>query len=276
LFTLPHMAVIFDGKKLAAQKEEILKAKVAMLNFFPKLTAVSLGDDPASQIYLRLKGHSAGRIGIDFEKKEFTEGVDYQEIIREIQKANQDEKVWGIMVQLPLPRKLEIGNWKLEILGAIAPSKDVDCLTKENLDLLKAGKPHFLPATVRGIMEILKFGKIKLRGKKIVVVGAKGFVGRPLVDYLRSLGSDVVGVDKETPDLGTKTKEADILISATGVPNLIKKEMVKKGVVVVDVGSPRGDVDFEKVEEIASFITPVPGGVGPMTVICLFENLLRT
>lgn len=274
------MTIIFDGKKLAQEKEKALRAKVDELKkqgIIPQLVSILIGNNPASKLYLGLKQKAAERVGVEFEKKEFPENVSLQEVIAQIKKSNQDEKVWGIIVQLPFELCSQGKPFKeieKQVLNTIDPKKDVDCLTKANLELLKQGKSRFLPATVRGIMEILQIGKVSLEGKKIVVVGAKGFVGRPLVNYLRSLGNNVVGVDKETPDLKTKTKEADILISATGVPNLIKKEMVKEGAVVIDVGSPKGDVCFEEVKEVASFITPVPGGVGPMTVICLFENLL--
>lgn len=150
----------------------------------------------------------------------------------------------------------------------------MDCLTTKNLALLKTGKPHFLPATTKAVVSVLESAKVDLAGKRIVIVGSRGFVGEPLFDYLRGQGLNVAGVDKETKNLAAVTREAGILISATGVPNLIKKEMVKEGAAVIDVGYPKPDIDFERIKKIASFITPVPGGVGPLTVISLLENVL--
>lgn len=272
--------MIFDGRQLALLHEKILQKRVnklvSKIGFRPILVSVLIGENPASLKYLALKKTVGERLGFKVDVKEFPENINIQEVLAVIRQANQDEKVWGILVQLPLPKRLETGNWKLEILGAITPSKDVDCLTQGNLELLKQGKPRFLPATVKGILSILASAKIGLPGKRIVVVGAKGFVGQPLTWYFQTLGYGVVGLDQEIEDLSQETKKADILISCTGVPGLIKKQMVKRGAVVIDVGSPKGDVCFEEVKKVASFITPVPGGVGPMTVISLFENLLET
>lgn len=269
-------AKVFNGRKLAWQKEKNLQKKVRQtmekIGYQPKLVAILIGQNSASQIYLNLKEKVAERVGVDFERKDFPEDVSPGLIIEEIKKANQDEKVAGIMVQLPLPKQSAISNQQLAIIDAIAPEKDVDCLTTANLELLKKGKPRFLPATTKAILSIFKEEKINLAGKKIVVVGVKGFVGEPLFHYLKVLGCNVTGIDKETKDLGKVTKEADILISSTGVPNLIKTDMVKEGAVVIDVGSPKGDVDPSTALR-ASFVTPVPGGVGPLTVICLLENL---
>jgi len=157
----------------------------------------------------------------------------------------------------------------------INPLKDVDCLTPENFGLLAMGKPRFLPATVRGIMTIIENWKLKIGNLNVCVVGASNIVGKPLVLHLSNLGATVTICRSKTKNLKKYTSQADLLVSATGVPGLIKKDMVKKGAVVIDVGSLVGDVDFENVAQIASFITPVPGGVGPMTVVSLLENLFQ-
>jgi len=302
---------IFNGKQFAAKKEAVLKAKVAVLKQkgqTPKLVSFLAGENPESELYTRLKKEAAGRIGIDFEVKKFTDSVAPEEFIREIEKVNQDTSVQGIMVQLPLPKKFEIRNSKFEILGAIAPSKDVDGLTPENLGLVMLEKPRFLPATVKAVMEIIKGvilgseatpesdpGQVRtmdpgqarmtdgkwLKGESVCLVGASEMVGKPLAMILSAAGATVTLCRSTTKNLAEFTRQADILISATGVPGLIKKEMVKEKAIVVDVGIKKvegrilGDVEKE-VAGVASFMTPVPGGVGPVTVVSLLENLVET
>jgi methylenetetrahydrofolate dehydrogenase (NADP+)/methenyltetrahydrofolate cyclohydrolase len=244
-----------------------------------------VGKDRASELYLKIKEKVSNRVGIDFEKREFSQNCLPRKIIEFISFANKDPRIVGIIVQLPFPKKLLPRS--LEILGAIDPAKDVDCLTPINFGLLAMGKSRFLPATVRGIMAIIKNFKFQsaLRvsnrrmaewtNSKIVIVGGSNIVGKPLALHLSNLGATVTLCHSRTKDLASFTRTADILISATGVPGLIREEMVKKGVAVIDVGSPRGDVDFEKVVKKASFITPVPGGVGPLTVVSLLENVFK-
>lgn len=284
------MTVIFDGKKFAREKTKELMGVMGDLRSVgktPKMTAILVGDNQESELYLRLKEKKAKEIGIEFEFKKFS-GEKPQEIIDFIEEKNNDPKVSGIMVELPLPRELQIANCKLQILDAIDPKKDIDCLTSKNLRLLEEGKPRFVPPTVKAVGGILEteVGSKKLEaGTKVVVVGSEGTVGKGILSYLRNLRNlgNLSGVDRETKDISSVTKEADILISATGVGRLIKKEMVKPGAVVIDVGIEKqsdgslvGDVDFEQVKEVASFITPVPGGVGPVTIVCLMENLLQS
>jgi len=283
------MAVIFDGKKLAAKKEKILAKKVAdfkkTTGITPKLVAVMVGENPASELYLRKKSQAAERVGINIEIFKLNKLIELIKLIRE---RNKDKKTHGIMIQMPIKiqnpirqladkiqNKLKIRNSKFEILGAIAPSKDVDCLTPENFGLLAMGKPRFLPATVRGIMTIIENCKLKIENLNTCIVGASNIVGKPLALHLSNLGATVTICRSKTKKLGEYTQKADLVVSATGVPNLIKKDMVKKGAVVIDVGSPVGDVDFENVSKVASFITPVPGGVGPLTVISLLENVFQ-
>ena len=268
------MVKIIDGRKLALVKEKQLAYDVAEFKKkyqrTPKLVSILIGDNPASKLYLSLKEKAARRVGIEFEKKQFSVNKAEKEIYKFIRKKNLDETVSGIMVQMPLPKKFN-PFW---LVAKIDPEKDVDCLTPENLGLVAMGKPIFLPATVKAILEVIRNLKLEIRNSAVAVVGASNIVGKPLTLHFSNLGATVTLCRSKTKNLAHFTQEADILVSATGVPGLIKAKMVKKGAVVVDVGSPKGDVDFEEVKKVASFITPVPGGVGPLTVICLLENVL--
>lgn len=281
------MAIIFDGKKAAGELAEKLGRDVAdfknQTGITPKLVSILVGDDPGSVMYTRMKQKKAENVGIEFIKKEFSGDVELEELTSGIEQQNKDNSVHGIMVQLPLPLSITAKQQAL-LINSIDSAKDVDCLTSENLELLKTGKPRYLPATVSGIIKIIDnvfsagVATITPQGckaKTFCVVGASGMVGRPLSDYLKSLGKEVMECDEFTKDISVFTRQADILISATGVPGLIKKEMVKPGAVVIDVGYPKGDVEFENVSKVASFITPVPGGVGPLTVISLLENTFK-
>lgn len=268
------MAKVFNGKKSAQELEKEVKKKVGDLEkkfgLTPRLVSIVIGEGKASHLYLVGQERAAERVGILFGKKAFSPQASLEQIYQYINSLNQDKKVHGIVIQMPLPGKFE----PLELAGQIKPEKDVDCLNPENIESLINGRPVFLPAVVRAVLLILEKEKVKLKGKKVVVVGASGFVGRPLVAHLKNLGATVIPCDEYTRDLGKWTKMGEILISATGVTGLIKKEMVKKGAIVIDVGSPKAEVDFRKVKKIASFITPVPGGVGPLTIVCLLENTL--
>jgi len=262
------MSQIIDGRKLAQAKEAQLARKVATFKnktgICPKLVCFLPTDNPASKIYLRLKQQASLGVGV---KMEIIKLNDKAKIIKLIEQANKDEKIHGIMIQLPLPK-----NWP--ILDLIVPDKDVDCLTSVNLNLLRNGQPRFLPAVVKAILEIIKFANYPLAGVKIAIVGQGKLVGEPLTAYLKNIGAKVLVADINTPDLATITKQAEILVVATGQPGLIKEEMVKAGALVIDVGSPKPEVDFDTVKNIAGAITLVPGGVGPLTVACLLENVL--
>lgn len=270
------MVVIFDGKKLAQEREKILLKKFKSLSVKKqklKLISVLIGQNPASRLYVSLKERAANRIGIIFEKREFPADVDAKELIDSISSQNNDSEVGGIMMQLPLPAQLK-GD-KESIINNISPQKDVDCLTATNLELLTMGKATLWPATVRAIWEILQKAAIDKKtivGKNICVLGRSSVVGQPLANLLINWGATVSVCHRQTKDIAYLAKRADIIVSATGMSNLIKGEMVKEGAVVIDVGSPQGDVDFKKVIKRASFITPVPGGVGPVTIISLLEN----
>ena len=265
--------IIFDGREFARQKEKLLKGKVSQLKrqgMTPKLGSILVGDNPSSKLYTSLKKKAAERIGAVLEIKEFPVSVSVDQLNQLIRKLNKDESVHGIMLQLPLPPP--ISNHQSQIINSISPEKDVDGLREDS---------QFRPATVKAILEIidyaLKFVRRPLREAplKVTVVGSSGMVGTRLVKELRILNYEVGEADIETKDLKSKTQDADVLISATGVPDLIKSDMVKIGAIVIDVGSPEGDVDFPKVCKKAAFITPVPGGVGPVTISCLLGNLVE-
>ncbi len=280
------MTKIFNGKTSTQKKEKLLSKKVAdfeaKTGITPKIVSIVVGHNPASHLYLKHKQQSALRTGIAFEKVEFPENIRPDDLIAFIEEKNLDNKVHGIMVQLPLPARYEIRDTRYGVLNAINPGKDVDCLTTINFSLLAAGKPRFLPATVKAILAIIENcspraksrGKLKIVNSNIVVVGVSNIVGKPLALLLSQKGAKVTTCRSKTTDLAGQTRKADILVSATGVPNLIKGNMVKKGAVVIDVGSPKGDVDSLAALK-ASFFTPVPGGVGPVTVISLMENVLQ-
>lgn len=258
------MTIIFDGKAFAKVKEIILKKKVSGLKTKPKLVSILVGNDDASILYTNLKKKAATRIGIKFEIKRLPEETSPQDIIKMIKELSGDKSVHGIMVQLPLPEKIK-DTWKKKILQSISPKKDVDGLTKNS---------PFLPAAVKAVKEIVQFAikDLPYVGKKSVVVGAKGNVGRGVVKELQKMNFKVTECDKDTRDFYAKLHEADLIVSATGVENLIKGEMLKEGAILIDVGSPKPEIDSSNVR--ASFVTPVPGGVGPVTIVSLLENLV--
>lgn len=264
---------IIDGKKWAAVHQEKLKKRIAELKRVPYGVNILVGDDPSSVLFTQLKEKKARELGLNFETKkfEFPHSM-WEAVCEEIKKLSEDSKVDGVMVQLPLPGKFVGGHTTDELLELIDPKKDIDGLT---------GKGPFPPAAVGAILSLLEDEGISMAGKKVVVVGASDLVGKPAALELQKLGVEVEVCDKQTADLKVKTMLADIIISATGVPHLIKGDMVKEGVVVIDVGAENvdgkllGDVDFPSVYPKASKITPVPGGVGPVTVITLMENMVK-
>ncbi len=260
--------IIFDGRAFAEEKKEEVKIVVAGLRsrgVVPHLASILIGHDPASTLYVGLKKRAAEGIGAELDPYYLPESTKLADVLLLIDSLNFDETVHGIMVQLPIPG--ELGKHKDEILGAIDPQKDVDGLKNDS---------KYLHPTSKAAADILHSAEkeLKLEKKgKIAIVGATGMVGAPLVKELKVEGYNVVTADGKTSDLSAIIKDVDIVISATGVPDLIKPEMVKEGIIAIDVGSPKGDFDPE-VEEKTAFFTPVPGGVGPVTISCLLENLI--
>ncbi len=263
--------VIFKGKEFAKSKEKELKKKVFSLakkGISLKLVSILVGENKASELFLSLKKRAATKVGIKLEIKRFSKETKFNEIYSFIKRMNKDHQVRGIMVQLPLPESFSFQK-RDKLINIISPKKDVDGMRK---------KSRFLTPTVKAVLDILKEAdsdsSLK-NGLKVCVVGAKGFVGKRVLSALKERGYRIKGVDLDTKDLKKDTLSADILISSTGKHGLIKKNMVKKGAVVIDVGAPKGDVDRE-VGKKTSFISKVPGGVGPVTIISLLENVVES
>lgn len=271
-------AVIFDGKKFAAEKEKILEKEFAALRgkgIVPKLVFILVGENEEAEFYVGLKEKMAKSLGIDFEIKRFGRETAEKTVASYINICSRDAQIAGITFEYPLPADLEKTLPKF-----LPPEKDIDCLSPENLGRLVLGDYFVLPSTVRAILEVISLTARDallsryLRGKPVCLVGWGSLVGRPLAIVLKNLGATLTICDSKTRNLENKTGQAEILISATGIPGLIKKEMVRKGAVVIDAGYPKGDVEPEVIQA-ASFLTPVPGGLGPVTITSLFENLLE-
>lgn len=270
------MTRIIDGKKIAEDIYTELKEEVKNLEDKPGLAVVLVGDDPASLVYVRNKERICKRLGLNYRLMRFPQSADKNEILSTIESLNSDKEINGIIVQIPLPEHLD----PFEVVSAIDPLKDVDGLHPDNLGRLLSGKPRIIPCTPLGVIELLKRENIDIRGKNAVIVGRGNLVGKPLFHLLLSLDATVTVCHSKTRDLKEETSRADILVCAVGVPKLISADMVKEGATVIDVGINRvgdrlvGDVDFENIMGIASAITPVPGGVGPMTVAMLMKNVI--
>ena len=270
---------ILDGKKVASKLKDEIKEKVSNLEIKPGLAVICIGDDPASQIYVKLKRKLCEELGIYIEEHNFDKSVTQTELLELIDDLNEDDSIHGILLQSPIPYHLNI----LELFEKISPKKDVDGFNSVNVGKLSQGQDCFVPCTPLGIMRILKEYNIEIEGKNCVVVGRSNIVGRPMAQLLINANGTVTVCHSKTKNLGEITKTADILIVAVGRPEFITADMVKDGAIVVDVGvnrienskKIRGDVDFENVKDKCSYITPVPGGVGPMTIITLMSNLLK-
>ena len=285
-------AQIIDGKQVAADMRAELKDKVAQLKdkgIVPGLAVVLVGDDPASRSYVTAKEKACGDIGIYSEDIRLAAETSQAELMALIDKLNKNDKINGILVQLPLPKHLDEG----EVLLAIDPAKDVDGFHPVNVGKMMLGQKAFLPCTPHGVIQLLLNSDVKIEGTEVVIVGRSNIVGKPLANMLiqkNATGNATVTVcHTRTKNLADHTLKADILIAAAGAPNMITADMVKAGAVVIDVGVNRvddatkkrgyrltGDVDFEAVKEKASLITPVPGGVGPMTITMLLYNTVES
>ena len=276
------MATIIDGKLTSAKIREEIKAEAALLTAKgtqPGLAVIIVGEDPASQIYVRNKEKACDEVGFYSEKYALPAETTEAELTALIEKLNADKNIHGILVQSPLPKHLD----EKRIVAQILPSKDVDAFSEENVGKITLGTPRFLPCTPAGIMELLKRYNIETKGKHAVVVGRSNIVGKPMGLLLLGADCTVTTCHSRTVDLAKYTREADILVAAVGKSKLIKGDMVKEGAVIIDVGMNRdengkltGDVDFEQCAPLASAITPVPGGVGPMTITMLLKNTLTS
>ncbi|MFA6078022.1 MAG: bifunctional 5,10-methylenetetrahydrofolate dehydrogenase/5,10-methenyltetrahydrofolate cyclohydrolase [Candidatus Paceibacterota bacterium] len=271
------MVKILDGKIVRDEIVDFLSREVKRFKTKPQLVIIQIGSRADSDSYIKQKKIFGERIGAKVTHLKFKENITEKKLLSVVLKCNIDKKVSGIIVQLPLPKQLNSFN----IIESISPKKDVDGLTSVNLKkLITNDESGFLPATPKGIVSLFEYYKVSIRGKKIVVVGRSPWLGKPLALLLINNGATVTVCHSGTKNLATETKNTEILIVATGKPKLIGKKHVSSGQVVIDVGINKvdgklvGDVDFEAVKNIVKAITPVPGGVGPLTVASLFQNLV--
>lgn len=268
---------IMDGKLASQAVKMSLKKKIEFENLTPSLTVIQVGDNKASNIYIKNKKNACDEVGIKCNIIKFPETISEELVINEINRLNNDISVNGIIVQLPLPSNFNEGV----IINEIDPIKDVDGLTYQNVGNLVLENEALISCTPLGVMELLKQYNVKLEGKNVCIVGRSNLVGKPLIQLFLQKNATVSICHSKSLDIKKYTKMADILVVAAGHPNLITKDMVKEGAVVIDVGINKennvlcGDVDFKHVSEKASLITPVPGGVGPMTVACLLKNVVK-
>jgi methylenetetrahydrofolate dehydrogenase (NADP+) / methenyltetrahydrofolate cyclohydrolase len=276
------MAQIIDGKAIGQQIRESIAEKVKELKEMgvtPGLAVILVGEDPASQTYVRNKHRSCEAIGIYSEVIKLPENTSEEELLEQIHTLNERKEIHGILVQLPLPKHIN----EDKVIAAISPDKDVDGFSPVSVGKMMLGQDTFLPCTPFGVMKLLEYSGIEIAGKHAVVVGRSHIVGKPMGQLLLQKDATVTYTHSKTKDLPSITKQADILIAAVGRPNFITREHVKEGAVVIDVGINRvennklvGDVNYEEVEPISSYITPVPGGVGPMTITMLLYNTVKS
>lgn len=270
------MTTIIDGKKISMEILEEVKKEIALLPFQPVFCDILIGDDPASAQYVQMKAKKAESLGIKFHKVHLPKTVSTEEVISEIKKLNNFENMCGLIVQLPLPIKFD----KQIILNAVSPFIDVDCLGTETSNLFYSNKGSLCFPTALACMKILDSLKIDLSKKKIIVIGQGDLVGKPVTHLLRSRGLTVETIRSNTENKDKMIKEADVIISGVGNGKFITGEMIKAGVIIIDAGTSEsngsivGDLDIDSVQDIASFVSPVPGGVGPVTVAILLQNVL--
>ena len=289
------IAKLIDGRLIARQVEEEVAAEIARLGFSPGLAAVRVGNDPASEIYVRNKAKKAGELGLSGRQIVLPEETSEADLLEVVHQLNQDATVHGILVQLPLPKQID----SRKVIDAIDPAKDVDGFHPTSVGMLHLGRPAFAPCTPAGVIRLIEATGEAIRGKHAVVIGRSDIVGKPMAALLLQLDATVTICHSKTRNLSGIAREADILVAAIGRPILVTADMIKPGAIVIDVGMNRvesdfaanlahdeeksrllakngsvllGDVDFARVKEIAGWITPVPGGVGPMTIAMLMRN----
>lgn len=272
---------LLNGKQVSKKTKDQLKVEVEKLKtqgINPKLSVIMVGDDSASQVYVRNKSKACDYIGVEFEEHLLPENTKQEELLNLIEELNNKKEINGILLQSPIPKHLDIN----EAFRKISPEKDVDGFHPVNVGKLVLGQDTFISCTPFGIMKILEDYNIDIEGKHAVVIGRSNIVGKPMSQCLLAKNATVTVCHSRTKDLPSITKQADILVAAIGKPCFVTEDMVKPGAVVIDVGINRmddgklkGDVDFETVSQKASYITPVPGGVGPMTIAMLMTNLVK-
>jgi methylenetetrahydrofolate dehydrogenase (NADP+)/methenyltetrahydrofolate cyclohydrolase len=288
-------ATLIDGKKIAQTIESEVSESVRRLGFAPGLVAVRVGNDPASEIYVRSKAKKAQELGLRGSERVFPESMSEAELLAEVERLNRDDEVDGILVQLPLPKQID----PQKVIDAIAPEKDVDGFHPINVGKLRLGRQTLAPCTPAGCIRLIDSTGVQIAGANAVVIGRSDIVGKPMAALLLQRSATVTICHSKTRDLGAHVREADIVVAAVGRPLTVTADMIKPGAIVIDVGTTRvdasyagrlahdpdksrllakngsvliGDVDFARVREIAGFITPVPGGVGPMTIAMLMKN----
>ncbi|MBE7023466.1 MAG: bifunctional methylenetetrahydrofolate dehydrogenase/methenyltetrahydrofolate cyclohydrolase FolD [Ruminococcaceae bacterium] len=274
------MATILSGKTVSARIKENLKAEIESLKkngTLPGLAVIIVGEDPASKVYVGRKEAMCTELGMHSEKFALPEETTQEELISLVEKLNNDDSIHGILVQLPLPKHLD----EKAVINTIRPEKDVDAFHPVNVGKIMIGDYDFVPCTPAGIMELIAESNVEIEGKNCVVIGRSNIVGKPMSMLLLHKNGTVTTCHSRTKDLKEVTKQADILVAAVGKANFVTADMVKPGAVVIDVGMNRledgklvGDVAFDEVEKVAGAITPVPGGVGPMTIAMLMQNTL--
>lgn len=273
--------MLIDGKAVAAELRSEVKRDVEAFRekygFAPGLAVVLVGDDPASQVYVRMKERACEEVGIRSERHELPGDASAEEILLQVRRLAEDERVHGILVQLPLPKGID----PAPIIEAVPPEKDVDGFHPRNLGALLAGRPGLVPCTPAGVIALIRHAGVQIEGKRAVVLGRSNIVGKPVSILLLAENATVVMCHSRTRDVAEEVRRADILVVATGQPEMVKGDWIKPGATVIDVGIHRtadgkivGDVEFESARQVAGHITPVPGGVGPMTVAMLLKNTL--
>ena len=268
---------VLDGKKVSLHIREEITKEINKLNIRPKMIDIQIGENPASDIYIAGKEKAANQVGMDFECIRYSADTDEDEIIKKIKELNNDKSVNGIFIQSPVPNGFD----EIKLMNTVIPEKDVDGLTYLNAGMLLNNKESMISCTPNGIMQILKFYKIDVESKNVVIVGRSNLVGKPLMNLFINANATVTLCHSKTKNLDKITKKADILVAAVGKKHFITRDMVKRNSVIIDVGINRvdgkvyGDVDYDGVKDKVKAITPVPGGVGPMTITMLLYNVLK-
>ncbi len=271
------MTTLLDGKKLSEKINEQVKEEISQLGTNPHLVGVQVGDNPESSLYISHKSKKASELGIIFTHLRYEVDIDTMTLVQKINELNKNTQVDGIMIQLPLPKHIDVDI----ISQAIAPWKDVDGFHPLNKGLLDLNKSDLISPTAEGVIELFKEYNIDVKGKVATVIGQGEIAGKPLSKILQNMGATVIKCNEHTPDISVFTRQSDIVISAVGFKHLVKPDYIKEGSVVVNIGFTRedneifGDIEFETIKEKSSFITPITGGTGPMTVSLLLRNTLK-